>query len=418
VRITKRTVDAAETNPARDEFLWDDQLLGFGLRVGQGGSKSYVVQYRTAGGRSRRLTIGKHGPLTPEEARGIAKQHLAAAARGEDPAERKAALRAEPTFAEFAKLYLADHAETKKKPKSRAEDQKILDAVLLPEFRTRKITSISRQDVARLHSSLSKTPVWGNRVVALLSKMMNLAEAWGYRPEGSNPCRHIEKYPEKPRKRFLSGAELARLSVALQKLETTPPPPPGKKGEEDRITASQALLFRLLLFTGCRLNEILSLRWDEIDFERGLLLLPDSKTGQKTVVLSAPALKLLSEAETAEGNPYVIPGGHKNRKGEPAHVSNPAKAWEKVRTAAKIQDVHIHDLRHTFASIGAGSGLGLPMIGALLGQSQPATTQRYAHLAVDPQKRAADLIAGEISAAMEGKPPAKVVDMTGGRKDA
>jgi len=415
VRITKRTVDAAKVNPKKDTFLWDDILPGFGLRVGRGGHKSYVVQYRSPEGRSRRFTLGPHGRLTPEEARQLAKEKLLEAVTGGDPAEDKKKKRAEPTFAEFTKRYLSEYAEPHKKPKSVAEDKKILEAVLLPDLRSRKITTITRQDVAGLHSRMVKTPVFANRAVALLSKMMNLAEAWGLRPDGSNPCRHIEKYPEKPRERYLNADELARLSAALKKLENAPLPLPGKKSEEPRITPPQALLFRLLLFTGCRLNEILTLKWEEVDFEQRLLLLPDSKTGKRRVVLSAPALQLLKEADRVEGNPYVLPAPRKNARGEYVHITNPAKAWEKVRTAAGLKEVHVHDLRHTFASVGAGRNLGLPMIGALLGHTQPATTQRYAHLATDPLKQAADLIAGAIQAAMEKKPGGEVIEMERGR---
>jgi len=314
-------------------------------------------------------------------------------------------------FAEFAKRYLSDYAKPKKKHRSVVEDERIIETILLPELGTRKVFAIGRSDIERIHRKMEKTPIYANRVLALLSKMFNLAEAWEERPPFSNPCRHIDRYPESERRRYLTGEELARLSAAIKIAETAEEP-------EERITPHHALLFRLLLFTGCRLNEILTLKWEHVDFENGLLLLPDSKTGQKTVVLSAPAFQLLSEAPRVADNPYVIAASRRSNGGGYGHATNISRVWERVRTPAGLSDVHVHDLRHTFASVGAGRNLGLPMIGALLGHTQAQTTQRYAHLAADPMRQAANLIAGEISAAMNKKPPGKVVDMGAGRKGA
>lgn len=408
MEISKRTVEALQPDPSKDTFWWDDEIPGFGVRVARGGTKSYVIQYRNAEGQTRRLTLGRHGVLTAKEAKDIARQHLAGVAAGKDPAREKSVAREAPTFAEFAKRYLSDYARPRKKPRSVMEDERILETVLLPELGSRKVFAITRKDVEKIHRKMADTPIYANRALALLSKMFNLAEAWEERPPYSNPCRHVDRYPEAARKRYLTGEELARLSAAIKTAETSDDP-------HKRISSYQALLFRLLLFTGSRLNEILSLKWEHVDFENGLLLLPDSKTGQKTIVLSGPAFQLLNEAPRMAGNPYVIAASRKSPGGAYTHASNPSKSWERVRKQAGLDDVHIHDLRHTFASVGAGRNLGLPMIGALLGHTQAQTTQRYAHLAADPLRQAANLIAGEIAAAMDKKPAAKVVDMNRGR---
>ena len=234
---------------------------------------------------------------------------------------------------------------------------------------------------------MRKTPGAANRTLALISHMLNVAEKWGLRPDGSNPCRHVEKYPERKRERYLSKDELAALGDALSMAERTRTEKPGA------IAA-----IRLLILTGCRLSEILTLKWDEVDFEGQCLRLADSKTGQKTVYLPAPALAVLEGIDRQKGCSGVIVG---RKPG--AHLVNLRKAWGRIRKAAKLKDVRLHDLRHTFASFGAGADLSLPMIGRLLGHTQSKTTQRYAHLHDDPVKRAAEKVGAIIGAALNGK---------------
>ena len=249
-----------------------------------------------------------------------------------------------------------------------------------------------------------------NRVHALLSKMFELAEDWKYRPAGSNPCRGAKRFAEHKVERFLSAEELSHLGAALNAakegrlvVEVDAPitvPEKRKRGGQRRIGPRSenpyaVAAIQLLLLTGCRLGEILELRWSHVDFERRLLLLPDSKTGAKTVYLSAPALRVLSDIERAEGNPHVFLG---KRRSEP--LRSIRKPWENLCKAARLENLRLHDLRHSFASVGAASGLSLPMIGALLGHSQPNTTARYAHLAASPLHQAADEIGYRIIDAM------------------
>jgi integrase len=210
-----------------------------------------------------------------------------------------------------------------------------------------------------------------------------LAERWGERPDGSNPCRHVERYPEKKRERFLSADELARLGDALAAYDGS------------RYAAAA---IKLLVFTGARLGEILGLRWEWVDFARGEARLPDSKTGAKTLHLPPPALEVLAELPRVEGNPYVVVGGRPGTA-----LVNLEKPWRDIRSKAGLENVRIHDLRHSFASIAASGGMGLPIIGKMLGHTQAQTTQRYAHLASDPVKAAAATVAAKITAAMSGK---------------
>lgn len=397
-KITKRTIDALK--PGRsDVFLWDTAIKGFGLKVTPAGNKVYILQYRK-GGRgvpTKRVTIGRHDVLKAEEARREARRLSGAIASGADPAAYKAAERGAPTVAALAAAFLSQHVMTKTKPRTAAEYNRLLEKIILPALGGRRARDVTRADVVKLHHARRSAPYDANRAVAVLSKMFNLAEKWGERPDGSNPCRHVEKYRERKRERFLSEVELARLGEVLAAAE--------RDGSESPYVVAA---IRLLVFTGARLSEILALEWSHVDFERACLRLPESKTGAKVVYLNPPALELLASLPRLEGNPHVIPG---ERLGE--HWVNLEKPWRRIRVRAGLDNVRLHDLRHSFASFGAGAGLGLPVIGALLGHTQAATTQRYAHLAADPLRQANDLIGSRLAAAMTGgtKASAEVVQI-------
>ena len=250
---------------------------------------------------------------------------------------------------------------------------------------------MTRAEVERLHNHLAATPYEANRVLALLSKMFNLAEAWEMRPDGSSPCRHVKKFPEAKRERFLSERELEQLGAALAAAERGELV--GRTGAP--ISPHAVAAIRLLIFTGARRGEVLGLRWDWIDWEAQRAELPDSKTGKKFLYLPPAALDVLRAVPRVEGNPHVIVGG---RSGAP--LVNLTLPWIAIRAAADLAGVRLHDLRHSFASVGAGAGLSLPMIGALLGHRETATTARYAHLSDDPQRDSAALISNRIAAAL------------------
>ncbi len=392
-KITKRVVDGLAAGDAA-AMVWDTEVAGFGVRW-RGAGAVYLVRYRVGGGRGapiRTVTIGRHGaPWTPDTARIEARRILGAVAGGADPAGARTAERVAPTVAELVERFLAEHADAKRKPRTAAEYRRLLASHVMPTLGKRKVASISRADVAKLHHAGRDAPYQANRALAVLSKMFALAEVWGLRPDGSNPCRGIERYRETKREAMLSAAELARLGDALAAHQGPP-----------AVVAA----IRLLIFTGARLSEILGLRWDQLDIERGEARLSDSKTGAKTLHMPPPALRVLTALPRIDGNPFVITG---HRAG--AALVNLQKPWRAIRTAAGLPALRIHDLRHAFASVGAGAGLGLPIIGKLLGHTQPATTARYAHIAADPAKAAAAAIAGQIEGAM-GRANAEVVPLT------
>ncbi len=396
-KLTKRLIDSLQPAPGGgDLVLWDDDLPGYGLRVKPSGVKSFCIQYR-AQGRSRRVTVGTYGRLTPDEARKLARQMLADVSKGADPAEAKAQGRQAPTVKDLANRYLAEHARAKKKPASIFRDQRLIERFILPALGSKQVEAVTRADVARLHHKIGQeTPIQANRTIAVLSKMMTLAVRWGLRGDAlGNPCRFVERFKENKRERYLSADELARLGASLIKAE-----------HEGTGFPPAIACIRLLLLTGARVGEILTLRWSDLDWERSCIFLSDSKTGRKMIPLGAAALELLQALPRHAGNPYVLPGERLGR-----HLVDVNTTWHRVREAAGLETVRLHDLRHTWASMGAASGLSLPLIGAVLGHSEPSTTQRYSHLADDPLKQAADLVAGKVAEALTQPPREKVVPL-------
>ena len=399
--VTKRAVDAAKARSA-DSYLWDRELHGFGLKVTPAGSKVYLVQYQLGGrkGRTRRVTIGRHGEVTPTYARAEAKRLLGEIAAGRDPASERDKAKAGKSLAVVLDQFMAEHVRPKLKASTAREYERTARLYILPRLGRRPIGELKRQDIAKLHHELASTPYQANRTLALLSKFFGWAEKHGLRPDGSNPCRHVEKYREGRRERFLSQAELGRLGDAL------------REAEKDKSCSPWVIAaIRLLTFTGARRNEILTLRWEHVSEEHECLMLPDSKTGRKAIHLNAPALALLQTIPRLEGNPYVICG---EKAGQ--HLVNLEKPWRRIRKAAKLDDVRLHDLRHSFASVAASGGQSLIVIGKMLGHSQPATTARYAHLADDPVKAASDAVGRHIAAAMDSSRSGELVDLARSRR--
>ena len=420
-KLTKRAVDAIGPN-ACPVIIYDSDLKGFGLRATRRGSKSWFVEYRPgARGRGvakRRMVLGSVGTLTPDEAREAAKGILAAVTLGDDPAASRSRARKIPSFREFAERYLAEEAVAKLKPRTVVNYRIYLRKHAAPVIGSTKLDTVTPSDIAKLHRHIGqKTPMTANRVTECIGSVYRYAATCGLVRRGHNPAAHIEAFREQRRERFLTSDELARLGDAIREAETTGIPwqidekKPNakhipKKKRVTNIGPHAAAALRLLILTGARLREILGLKWDYVDFERGLLLLPDSKTGRKTIVLNAPALAVLSELPRIGA--YVIVGDDPDL---PRHDLN--RPWRLVSKRAGIDGVRLHDLRHTHASVGAGAGLGLPIIGKLLGHAQASTTQRYAHLDADPLRRASEQIAGRIAAAM-GEPvdePAEIIPL-------
>jgi integrase len=295
------------------------------------------------------------------------------------------------TITELGARFLQEHVSQHCKPRTAYEYRRAVQLFIEPALGSHRVSDLLRADIAQFHHDLRDRPYQANRALGVLSKIMNLAEAWGLRLDGSNPVRHVKKYREHKRERYLTKAELQRLGAVLADAET--------KALESPFAIAA---IGLLVLTGARLTEILTLRWEHVDLENEVLRLPDSKTGAKLIYLNAAAINLLRIMPRMAGNPYVIAG--KNRG---ARLINLQKPWRRIRAKANLADVRIHDLRHSFASVAAGTGMSLPMIGKLLGHSQPVTTARYAHLAVDPIRAASNLIGDEIDAAMNNRKPAR-----------
>ena len=418
-KLSKRTVDAL--TPRDKVFVtFDDDVKGFGVRVMPSGCKTFVLEYRPgAGGRGvakRRLTLGRCGSMTVEQARKAALDALAHIRLGADPQSTKMSQRAALSVSDLIDAFVASHVGIKLKAGT-ALGYQIALAKLSEAYGSTKADSLKRAEVAALHRSMAATPYQANRTLAAISSMYSWSERHGYLPPGhGNPAHKIGRYREQGRERYLTSDELARLGDALAQAEAIGLPytvdetkpkakhAPKLENRRRKIDPFAIAAILLLILTGARLNEILTAKWSYIDFERGLMNLPTSKTGKKSIFLSAAALEVLSRLPRIEGNPHIICG--EKEGGCRADLKKP---WAAITHAADLEGLRIHDLRHSFASVGAGGGLGLPIIGKLLGHSQPATTARYAHLDADPIRRAVEAIGNTISAALNRNPIAEVI---------
>jgi integrase len=408
---TKLTqTSAAALMPRERTFIeYDDTLAGFGVRVTPGGARSWIAEYRPGGGRrtsTRRITIGAVATLPADKARRAAHQHLARARLGADPAAERAEQRAAATLREVAEKFQRLEGPTWK-PRTRSLFAFYFRKHVEPALGSKRARDITHADIVRLHRKIGEqAPPTANRIVSLLRQLFNWAGR-GDVPVGHNPARAVKRFKEQGKERYLTTEELARLGEALREVETIGLPwsvdetrptakhAPKPHNRREIISPFATGAIRLLLFTGCRRGEILSLRWEEVDLERGTLLLADPKTGRRHVLLSAPAQAVLADLLRIRIGDYVVAGDDPDR---PRHDLN--RPWRAIAKRAKLEGVRLHDLRHSFASFGAASHLGLPVIGKLLGHRHAQTTLRYAHLADDPLRRANQTIAGTIAEAM------------------
>jgi integrase len=379
-KLTKRSVEALEVRAA-DYIVWDADLTGFGVRVLVSGRKSYLVQYR-AGGRTRRRTIAKHGVLTAEEARLEAKKLLGEVAKGGNPSEdRHEHLRA-PTMAVLCDRFLSEYAAHHCKPSTSKGYEIVIRTYIKPRLGPRKIIDITRAEIVAFHHGMRERPYMANRAVSILSKMFNLAEDWGMRKDSANPARRIKKFKEEEKKRYLSDDEQARLGEVLaDALET---------GQETPYAVSAIYL---LMLTGCRLGEILTLQWDYVTSRH--LELPDSKTGRRRIPLPREAYEVIMSLPRVHGNPYVILG-----ESDEGHLINLQKPWRRIKAKAGLNDVRMHDLRHTYASVAVMSGIDPFLLKEIMGHKNLQTTLRYAHFADEAVQQAAGSVASRLAGAM------------------
>jgi integrase len=383
LRITEKTIRSLKAPETGNRIYYDEQLGGFGVRVTAGGALSFVLTYWTRG-RQRRHTIGRHPETNATAAREEAIRLRDEIRRGGDPLREKEQRREAPTIADLYNDYIERHAKIHLRPNTIRSAEGMARKHILPKIGRIKVADLTRRDVEELHNSVKDSPYQANRVRALLSKMMNLAKAWEWRAD--NPCEGIPKFREEKRERWLSTQEIERLCDALDKYSNQ----------------SVANAIRLMLLTGARKSEALTARWEDINLELGVWTKPSHHTKQKRtehVPLSAPAIQLLaSMKEQADDNAHLFPGDVAEQP-----LNEIKWAWAKLCKQAKIENVRIHDLRHTYASHLVSSGMSLPIVGRLLGHTQPQTTARYAHLADDPLRQATNRFASIVAAARSRK---------------
>jgi integrase len=366
-RLSLKSIEALKPG----EILWDTDMPRFGARCRSSGT-SYFIKPRI-GGRQRWITIGRHGPLTPAEARAKAKVLLGTVDAGQDPTRERDARRILPTLDKLAELWLAGHVALKRRASTHREYRRIVYRHIIPPLGHVRVDRISRADVMVLHEGLAETRYAANRVVAVLSALLSYAERLGHRQPGSNPCKGVERYAEKKRKRPLTADELGLLWHYLNELDAD--------GRENHWAIAA---LKLLMLTGCRKSEVLTLRWTDVDFERGILWLRDGKTGDRDVVLSKLAQQTLAVVHRIDGNPFVICGA---RKG--ARLVNLQKPWRRICVALGFQNARIHDLRHSVASALARTA-PFVVVRDALGHRQMQTTSGYSHAANDDVRRAVD----------------------------
>ena len=389
--LTDAAVKRLPPPEKENKIFYDDGVAGFGCRVTSAGHRSFILNYRTKAGRERRITIGDCVDWQTTAARGEARRLRRLIDDGADPLASIEAEREAPTVAQLIDRFLAEHVKPRLRPNTVRNYEQMIRRHVRPHFgKHTKVADVDFEHIDALHRKVSDSaPYSANRTVQLLSKMFALAVRWKMRPNNVNPVKGVERNYEEKRKRYLSADELARLTAAL--------------AEYPQQQAANVV--RLLLLTGCRRWEAMSARWDAIDLSTGIWTKPASTTKQKTdhvTPLSAPARQLLSEIRAQQvPGPWVFPS-HSST----GHVVELATAWEAICKAAGIKGLRIHDLRHSFASQLASGGASLPLIGALLGHSNPATTARYAHLFQDPQRAAVEKVGAAINAA--GKDVAKL----------
>lgn len=416
--LTKRYIDALAPT-STPVFHWDSGLKGFGLRQFPSGVKTFVLDYRNADGRKRRVTVGRFGALTVEEARGQARALAGRVAKGDDPAAAVRARREAPTVSELLDDYIAKHLEVVNAPRTRRTAKAAVESHIRPALGALKAASVTRQDVLKLRRKMEETPRLANLTLAVLSKAFSLAEEWGYRAEGSNPCRRVPRYEENERERFLSAEELARLGAAIVEAETVGLPwrendnakakhRPKAENRRTPVSARALAAIKLLLLTGARLSEILELRWEHVDFERGVLALPSRKGGtRRPHPVGTIALAILADIARVEGSPWVLPAPNDPRKSLSPSVAS--HAWQSLRAHANIADVRLHDLRHTSGTYISQAGANAFLIRDFLRHKNIAMTNRYANRDADPIRELAESLGERIAAGLNGGAGAEIV---------
>jgi len=393
--LTKEKIDRMVYNSDKGSWdvRWDDKISGFGVRISPQGKKSFILRYVNADGVKRLYTIAEYGVFTLQQARDEANRIKSEVRKGSDPlADKKNRLKA-PTMNELCNEYLERHAKIHKK--SWKKDAEWIEQHILPAFKNRKVKSVTRAEVSELHRKIGQTrPYLANRVIEVLRKMFNLAYVWGYMEETApNPATRLERFKEEKRDRWVSPDELPALAKAID--------------EQENLYVKAALW--LYLLTGVRKSELLKAQWQDVDFNRKELCIPETKSGRKHYVpLSVEALSILENLPRTEGNPYILAGRFDGK-----HLVNIEKPWREIRRKAGCEDVRLHDLRRTVGSWLAQSGNSLLIIQKTLNHSTMAATMVYARLGEDPVRKALEDHGKQIMAAAGKSECAKIVTING-----
>ena len=392
MKLTKRVVDAAKYagKDGDRDIRWDNEVSGFGLRVYPTGRKAFVLSYRV-NGRKRLMTLGACGDITAQAARKKAKKLVVGIDDGDDPLGARQDAAKGALVRDLFAAYLERHAKPHKK--SWRDDERRINNRVVPAWGNLKAANIKYPDVAALHGKIGKAhPYEANRTIELISKAFDLAGKWGFVPQDfQNPAKGIQSFKEKKRDRWVTPEELPKLAQAI----------------DDEVSPYARNALWLYLFTGLRKGELLAARWEDIDWDRKELRIPETKAGRVHYVpLSEPALAILRELPRLEDNPFILPGLKPGR-----HLVNINKPWQRVRKAAGVEDVRLHDLRRTVGSWLAQAGNSLHLIGRVLNHSNQVTTAVYARFGQDNVRQALEEHGQRIMGAAGKRPAAEVVDL-------
>ncbi|ERS13217.1 integrase [Alcanivorax sp. PN-3] len=379
IKLTKSAVDAAQPQ-AQPVELRDTLVPGFLCKITPAGRKVFMLQYRTNAGERRKPALGQYGELTVEQARSLAQEWLAQVRRGGDPAADKAEARKAPTVKELCAKFMEDYSKQRNKPSTQKGYQSVIDRNIIPMIGRLKVQDVKRPDIAGMMKKMAHKPADANRTFGVMRRMFNLAEVWGYRSDGTNPCRHVPMYPNGKATHLISDEDMGRIFHQLDKLEA--------EGLENYVIP---LAIRLQFEFAGRRSEIVGLQWDWVDLENRRVVWPDSKTGGMSKPLSEEAHRLLSTAPRREDCPHVLPSP--SHPGQHLTTGEYYNGWSRVLKAAGATHVGTHGIRHRSATDIANSGIPVKVGMALTAHKTVAMFMRYVHTEDDPVRQAAELVA-------------------------
>lgn len=389
IKLTKSVVDAA-TFRAKGYELRDTVVPGFLLKVTPAGRRVFMVQYRTNAGERRKPAIGRFGELTVEQARSLAQDWLADVRKGKDPSAEKKAARDASSVKELCTKFMEDYSKPNNRPRTVESNQGYIDRHIIPRLGILQVREVKRSDVSSLITRMKKTPVTANRVLSCLRKMFNMAEVWGLHDDGTNPCRHIPKYPENGKTRLITDDEMVRLFSYLERADV-------EGLEHPFLTLGIRLQFAL----AARMSEITGMEWDWVDFANRRVVWPDSKTGEMSKPMSEDVVALLANAPRLEGSPYVVPSVFKADR--PMSQITYSQGWKRVLERAKVPHVGTHGIRHRATTEIANSGVPVKVGMQLTAHKTVTQFMRYVHTEDEPVRAAAETVASRRLVVLSGQ---------------